>query len=85
MCLGASTWAGLGEVVFGADGSVTSVQYYDQVDYSALRASRNARRDGDREPLLIQGGILFRETAQLLRIDQSTRAVIATDRSRHRA
>jgi guanine deaminase len=67
MCLGACTWAGLGAVVFGADGSVTPSEYYDQLEYSALRASRNARRDGDRRPLVIQGRVLLEETAQLLR------------------
>ncbi len=66
MCLGACAWAGLGEVVFGADGSVAPLEYFDQVDYSALRASRNARRDGDRRPLMVQGRVLFDETAQLL-------------------
>jgi len=66
MCLGATAWAGLGEVVFGADGSVIPEHYYDQVGYSAIRASRNARRDGDRRPLLIQGGVLLSETASLL-------------------
>jgi tRNA(adenine34) deaminase len=66
MCLGATAWAGLGEVVFGADGSVTPERYYDQVGYCAIRASRNARRDGDRQPLLIQGGVLLNETASLL-------------------
>ena len=66
MCLGACTWAGLGEVVFGADGSVTPIEYNDQVGYSALRASRSARRDGDRRPLMVQGRVLFEETAQLL-------------------
>jgi tRNA(Arg) A34 adenosine deaminase TadA len=66
MCLGATAWAGLGEVVFGADGTVTPGHYYDQVGYSALRASRNARRDGDRRPLLIQGQVLLNETAALL-------------------
>jgi tRNA(Arg) A34 adenosine deaminase TadA len=66
MCLGACTWAGLGEVVFGADGSVTPIEYYDQVEYSALRAARSARRDGDRWPVMIQGRVLFKETAQLL-------------------
>jgi tRNA(Arg) A34 adenosine deaminase TadA len=67
MCLGACAWTGLGEVVFGADGSVTPNEYYDQVGYSALRAGRSARRDGDRQPLLIQGRVLFTETAQLLK------------------
>ena len=67
MCLGACAWAGLGEVVFGADGSVTPIEYYDQVGYSALGAGRRARRDGDRQPLMIQGGVLFKETAQLLK------------------
>jgi tRNA(Arg) A34 adenosine deaminase TadA len=66
MCLGACAWADLGEVVFGADGSVAPVEYYDQVDYSALRASRKARRDSDGRPLMMQGGVLLRETAQLL-------------------
>jgi tRNA(adenine34) deaminase len=66
MCLGATAWAGLGEVVFGADGSVTPERYYDRVDYCAIRASRDARRDGDRQPLLIQGRVLFDETALLL-------------------
>jgi tRNA(Arg) A34 adenosine deaminase TadA len=66
MCLGACTWAGLGQVVFGADGSVTPIEYYDQVGYSALRAGRCARRDGDRRPLTIHGRVLFKETAQLL-------------------
>jgi tRNA(Arg) A34 adenosine deaminase TadA len=67
MCLGACAWAGLGEVVFGTDGSVTPIEYYDQVGYSALRTGRSARRDGDRRPLMIQGRVLFGETAQLLR------------------
>ena len=66
MCLGATAWAGLGEVVFGADGSVTPARYYDRIGYCAIRASRNARRDGDRQPLLIRGGVLFDETASLL-------------------
>jgi tRNA(Arg) A34 adenosine deaminase TadA len=66
MCLGASTWAGLGAVVFGADGSVTPPEYYDQVGYSAVEHARNARRDGDRRPLVIHGGVLLRETAALL-------------------
>lgn len=66
MCLGATAWSGLGEVVFGADGSVTAERYYDQVGYCAIRASRNARRDGDRQPLLIQGRVLLNETASLL-------------------
>jgi len=66
MCLGATAWAGLGEVVFGADGSVTPEHYYDQVGYSAVRASRNTRRDGDRQPLLVQGRVLLSETASLL-------------------
>ena len=66
MCLGACTWAGLGAVVFGADGSVTPPEYYDQVHYSAIEHARHARRDGDRRPLVIQGGVLFAETAALL-------------------
>lgn len=68
MCLGATAWAGLGEIVFGADGSVTPEHYYDQVGYSAIRACRNIRRDGDRRQLLIQGGVLLNETAALLGI-----------------
>lgn len=67
MCLGATAWSGLGEVVFGADRSVTPERYYDQVGYRAIRASRNARRDGDRQALLIQGRVLLDETASLLR------------------
>ena len=67
MCLGACAWAGLGEVVFGADGSVTPIEYYDRIDYSAVRASRNARRDGDGRPVRIRGRVLLGETAQLLR------------------
>ncbi len=66
MCLGATAWSGLGEVVFGADGPVTPEHYYDQVDYCAIRAGRNGRRDGDRQPLLIQGQVLLNETAALL-------------------
>ena len=66
MCLGACTWAGLGEVVFGADGSVTPLEYYDQVDYRAIEHAVNARRDGDRRPLVIRGQVLLAETAPLL-------------------
>jgi tRNA(Arg) A34 adenosine deaminase TadA len=66
MCLGASTWAGLGEVVFGADGSVTPPEHYDQINYSAIEHATNARRDGDRRPLVIQGRVLLAETAPLL-------------------
>lgn len=66
MCLGACTWAGLGEVVFGADGSVTPPEYYDQINYSAIEHAINARRDGDRRPLVIQGRVLLAETAPLL-------------------
>ena len=66
MCLGACTWAGLGEVVFGADGSVAPPEYYDQVGYRAVEHAVNARRDGDRCPLVIRGRVLLGETARLL-------------------
>ena len=66
MCLGACTWAGLGEVVFGADGTVAPPEYYDQVRYSAIEHAVNARRDGDRRPLVVRGPVLLAETAALL-------------------
>ena len=66
MCLGACAWAGLGGVVFGADGTVTPEVYYDRAGYSAITHAVAARRDGDRAPLFVRGRVLFRSTAALL-------------------
>lgn len=66
MCLGACAWAGLGEVVFGSDGSVAPPEYYDRVDYQAVEHAANARRDGDRQPLIVRGPVLMAETTPLL-------------------
>jgi hypothetical protein len=54
------------ESMFGAGGSIAPPEYYDQVGYSAIEHARNARRDGDRRPLVIRGGVLLAETAVLL-------------------
>jgi tRNA(Arg) A34 adenosine deaminase TadA len=64
--LGASAWAGLGGVVFGADGTVTPIEYYDRRGYSAIEHAACARRDGDGAPLRVMGRVLFDEAAALL-------------------
>jgi tRNA(Arg) A34 adenosine deaminase TadA len=66
MCLGACAWAGLGGVVFGADGTVAPMAYYDRVDYRAVEHARKARRDGDRAPLFVRGRVLFEQASALL-------------------
>jgi guanine deaminase len=66
MCLGACTWAALAGVVFGADRTVTSIDYYDQLSYCALERAKYTRRDGHGDPLFVLGGVLFEATAALL-------------------
>lgn len=67
MCLAACTWANLGAVVFGADGTVAPSSYFDRRNYCAVAHAAETRRDGARTPLPIRSGVLFEETAALLR------------------
>ncbi|MGB7587582.1 MAG: nucleoside deaminase [Solirubrobacterales bacterium] len=66
MCLAACVWANLGAVIFGADGTVTSGDYYDRRNYCAVSHARETRRDASQTPLPIRGRVLLEETAALL-------------------
>jgi tRNA(Arg) A34 adenosine deaminase TadA len=66
MCLSACAWASLDRVIFGADGTVIPERYYEQVGYSAISVVERLRRNVDRQPLTIVGGVLADQTARLL-------------------
>jgi tRNA(Arg) A34 adenosine deaminase TadA len=66
MCLSACAWASLERVVFGAGGSAVPSRYYEQIGYSACSAAGRMRRNVDRRPLAVIGGVLAEATARLL-------------------
>lgn len=65
MCLAACTWANLGAVVFGADGTVAPSGYFDRLNYCAVAQAAGTRRDGTGSPLPVRSGVLFEEAAAL--------------------
>jgi tRNA(Arg) A34 adenosine deaminase TadA len=66
MCLSACAWASVDRVIFGAGGGDVPNHYYEQVGYSAIAAANLMRRDVDRRPLAVTGGVLADATARLL-------------------